>query len=199
MNIKNLPINKKTAVILVAAILLTEIIWAVKTLNLMSVITPAKPSPQIPAVYKSKPKGSIALQAPKREFKVGEKIIVAINISSLLPTDGADVILKYDPGILTVVSDGKTPVVTGNLYPSFPLNRLDSKNGQVNISGISADKAITPQGVMGWVSFTAVKSGSTIIGIDFTPGSTIDSNITESNTGKDILEEAANLSLTVLP
>lgn len=139
----------------------------------------------------------IILSASKPAVKVGESFAVSINISSRKPSDGTDIILLYDPNLLSVESTSGKPVSVGSIYPEYPINS-DDKKGRIVVSGISSSpEGIIASGLFGTVTFKAKTAGKTIIKLDFTKGSTTDSNVTESGTSSDILEAVQNADVLI--
>lgn len=140
----------------------------------------------------------IILSASKSEVKVGENFSVSINISSRQPSDGTDIILLYDPKLLSVDAgtSGK-PVAVGSIYPEYPINN-DDKNGLIKVSGISSlSESSIASGLFGTVTFKANTAGKAVIRLDFTKGSTIDSNVIESESSNDILEAVQNVEVLI--
>lgn len=165
-------------------IIAVEIIWA--GLSLLKSVSPVNEAPEalVPA---------ISLQSPKTTIKVGEKVTVDINLSSISRVDGADILINYDPKLLSA-----EPVAAGVIFRDFPVNRVDEAGGRITVSGITdASGGVLADGLFGSLEFTAKASGTTRISLEFTPGSTADSNLTESGTGKDILEKVENLEVSI--
>lgn len=186
-NIKKF-LTRKNIFMALGVVIALEIIWAGLTL--------LKPTPPVEPPAGVFPQTStISLQSSKVNLKVGEKITVEINLSSGKKVDGADILINYDPGILTA-----RPVSPGSIFSDFPLNKVDEADGRITVSGIT-DKSggVLANGLFGSVEFSAKASGTTRVSLEFTPGSTSDSNLTESGSGQDILEEISDLELNILP
>lgn len=202
MSLSGFKITKKLVFVLIGVVLFAELVWA----GIM--LTKNKtPSSGTVSVNNPLPRAavrnvsSLSLTAPKNSFKVGEDIAVQVNISSDKPTDGADIIIIYDPKKLSVVpGQGKLPVTVGNIYSDYPLNKADETMGSVLVSGITSKPGgVIPKGVFGNFTFRAKSVGQTKISFDYTPGSTIDSNVIEAKSAKDILNSVSNLELNILP
>lgn len=176
--------------IIIGIVVAVEIIWAVKSLNKNIPLPVVADPPKVASIQNA----SIILTVPKTTYKVGEKIPVSINIDSTKATDGTDVILTYNPSLLKVT----VPVAVGTIYDDYPLNSVDEKTGKVSISGISStpDGKIV-QGVFGTATFIAKALGKTIISVDFTKGSTTDSNVTETKSAKDLLGKVGNVEVEI--
>lgn len=183
-------------------VIIGELIWAY--MNFVNQSTPAttqniQNTQSAPA---EAPIGTISLTAPKTTLSVGEKLTVTINASSSgRLTDGTDLIITYDPNILSVetVGEEKRPIVISDVYSEYPSNSIDpTKPGVIAASGISSEQNGTViDGVFGSMIFTAKAPGKTTVGIQFDPNLTSESNIIETNTGKDILNKVQNLEVEV--
>lgn len=191
MNLSN--INKKYIFVIVGVVILAELLWAGWFLTKGSQVTTNGATAQVAG-------GSvISLRATKNSFRMGENIPVSVEIASDKVTDGSDIVIIYDPKMLSVVTDvAKTPVATGSLYSDYPVNKLDETAGRINVSGITSLSGGTlPKGVFGTVTFQAKQSGKVKISLDFTSGSTTDSNIIETKTAKDVLSGVNNLEVNI--
>lgn len=194
-----MKISKNIIFALVAIVLIGEIIWAGRTLT--QSISINKNGNTVPSPTKS-PENTISLKTPSKTLKVGGKAAVTIGVSSSRPTDGTDIIIKYDPNLLSVVTSSPSgiPVNVGSMYSAYPVNKLDEKNGRIVVSGIStSSEGVIPLGAFGVVVFKAKAVGKTQVALDFTPGNTVDSNIIDSKTSKDILKKVENIDFDILP
>ncbi len=180
----------KLIFIILAGVILVEIIFAVRTLT-----KPLPPTPP-PSKVTSSSKATISLAADKKIYQVGETIPVNVQIdTSGKKTDGTDLLLHFDPKALDA---SPAAIIKGTIYGEYPVTTVDTKNGIISISGISSlSKEYSGTGLFATINFTAKTKGQTSILVDFTPNLTTDSNIVETGTGKDILEQVANLSLTI--
>lgn len=189
--------NKKVLFILLGVIIVAEIAWA--SWSLFAPVSFTAPSIQQSLPPKST---SIVLSTESSQVKVGDKFNVSINISTDKKTDGTDLILIYDTSALDVelVGNPAVPIVPGNIYPDYPASSLDTEMGKIAASGISnEDGGTLANGLFGIVTFTAKKAGPTSILVDFTKGSTVDTNVTASEEGGDILESVNKLEVNILP
>lgn len=183
-------LTTKNILIFFGVVIVLELIWAGLTLLKPAARSTTQTVPALPQIT------TISLSAPKTDLKVGESIVVSINITSDKQTVGTDLVITYDPKLLTVTAAGTSPVTSGTLYSDYPLNKLD-KN-RITVSGIT-DKAegVLGNGLFGSVVFQAKEAGVAEIMVDFTPGKTTDANIIESGTSQDVLEKVNNLMLTI--
>lgn len=182
-------INKKNILMLLGVVIVVEVLWAGWTLYQ----TNRQISQTVlPPATKSQPT-QIELQTDKTSVKVGEKFTVSIYMLSDKSTDGADLIINYDPKLLLAEQ-----VILGTLYNEYPKNTIDVKESKVTVSGISTETGgIKPNGLFGSIVFTAKAPGSSGISLEFTPGSTVDTNVIEQGTGEDVLEKVNNLEVQI--
>lgn len=178
-----------------AVILVVEVAWAYATLYKGRVETTVTTPPSTQAGAK------ISLVSSQATLKVGQAVTVTTNLSSNTLSDGADVVLSYDPKMLEVVPGGsQAPVGVGSIYSQYPNNSLDVSRGIITASGISsATSGMLANGVFGTIVFRGKAAGSAPVSISFQPGATNDSNIIETATGKDVLDDVQNLQLTITP
>lgn len=184
---------RKILFIILGIIVLAEVIWAA---SMLIKPTPA-PQPQVVTTLPIEEKETFAsLTSAKNPIKVGESFDVAINISSSKITNGTDLIISFDPTKLTA-EDPSSPIVEGSVYNSYPVNNVDTKLGKITVSGISEGDGVMADGLFGTVTFKAKVAGVTTISIDFTPGSTTDSNIIDTKSGEDVLQKVQNLEVNI--
>ncbi len=141
----------------------------------------------------------IILSTAKAAVSKGEVFTVSMNVSSKNRSAGTDIILLYDSSLLSVEADNSgQPVQVGSIYQEYPVNK-DDKKGRIIVSGISSQtEGNLASGLFGTVNFKAKAAGKTAIKLDFTKGSTTDSNVTESEGSSDMLEAVQNLEVTVV-
>ena len=182
--------RRKILLTVFGIIILAEIIWAGWVF-----FKGQSQSTKIPqTAVQSKPT-QIELAANQTEVSVGEQFSVFINVSSNKETDGADLIINYNPKLLSA-----SPLTLGTLYNDYPVNKIDSSLGKITVSGISTGPTgIIPNGLFGEVVFTALSPGQAAVTLDFAPSSTVDTNVIEKDSGKDILENVKNLEVTIVP
>ena len=188
-------INKKNILILLGAVVVAELLWAGWTISQTN-----KQINQTPPAVSTPISSQIGLSSDKTAVKEGEQFTVSANILSDQATDGVDLIINYDPKLISVVQVGETnaPVILGSLYNDYPINTLDSKAGKITVSGISTQTdGIKPNGLFGSIIFKAESSGQALISLDFEAGSTVDTNIIEKGTGEDNLEKVNSLEINI--
>ena len=141
----------------------------------------------------SKSGAKIALVSEKTKYQVGENINVALRIfTGGNSSDGTDVIISYDTSFLEINVSG---INTGNIFGDYPL--ISVSQGKVAVSGIATGNVFNGIGVLANLNFKAKQTGKTNLLIDYTSGKTTDSNIIETNSGKDILDQVTNLDLVI--
>lgn len=189
-------LNRKNILLIFAIVIIVEIAWAYKSLVLNA---PAEDARRAVAVKPSPT--TVTLTASASTVKVGQKVTVSINISSQRKVAGADLIMTYDPKFLSVEPDPKgSPVTAGTIFTDYPQNILNNAAGRITVSAItSSQSGVLGSGNFGSIVFTAKSVGQTKIAVDFTPGSTTDSNVIETKTGKDVLEKVDNVDLNITP
>lgn len=190
-------VSKRIIILIIAiavVVLVIELAWAYSTLYKSSASIP-----QTQKVITDQPT-KITLSSPINTLKVGDQVTVTINLSSTRLTDGTDVIINFDPKVLTVVQTGSVPVTVGSVYTQYPNNKLDATKGIITASGISSEKnGSLASGVFGTIVFRAKSVGSTNITLVYSPDKTDESNIIETATGKDILGSVENLQFNITP
>ena len=98
----------------------------------------------------------------------GKEFTVEINLDTEKKmTDGADVILRYDPEKIEVIG-----IIPGVTYPDYPIQKIE--DGKVSITGIAASTGPFFEGkdLFASVKFKALFGGEEVVSIDFTEEST---------------------------
>ncbi len=122
-------------------------------------------------------------------FSPGSAYPVGIVVDSKTASaDGVDVIIKFDPKKVQVVGSSLSPTT---LFEKVPLNAVDNAAGTIRFSALTfSPKPVT--GILATFSFRPLASGEVGFVFDFTPGATVDSNIAEHGTAKDVLGSVEN-------
>lgn len=204
LNLSNFNLNKKILITVVGVIVLAEATWAYWTLGLPLPENLGKKNLPVTEVKKggSAPLASASLRSSKTTARVSEKIKVDINLASSRQTDGSDIIVLYNPNLLALVPVDvlRAPVKVGNIYDDYPVNSVDEQAGRITVSGITAKAGgVVPQGLFGSITFEAKAPGIAQIAFDYTKGKTIDTNVIETKTAQDVLDEVHNLELNITP
>ncbi|MCL4367076.1 cohesin domain-containing protein [Patescibacteria group bacterium] len=142
----------------------------------------------------------ISLTTDNNLVSVGQSFQVNINLHSTQPTRQTNVVVSYDPDLLAIVPQNNNMPVGGNVvYERYPINRLDSRNGRIVLSGVSAETiGVVNNGPIGSINFVAKTPGTAKISLDFTPGSTIDSYVIDFKSGNNILDRVQNLTVNII-
>ncbi len=117
-------------------------------------------------------------------------------------TDGTDVILFYDPAVLSATTSS---IKNGTIYSDYPGNSVDSNGKKISISGISSVSApFSGQGTFATINFTVVgdagSGASAALKFDFDPNDkskTTDTNVVERGTIADKLTAVTDANFTV--
>ncbi|KKR33161.1 MAG: hypothetical protein UT63_C0022G0004 [Candidatus Gottesmanbacteria bacterium GW2011_GWC2_39_8] len=129
----------------------------------------------------------ISLITTDTDVKVGDNISVDITLSGNEDTLGTDVIMIYDPVIITPIE-----VTNGSIYPTYnPAGqaRLSTK-GKIFLSGsASIGKPVPAKGTFATVTFEAKSGGRTTISFDYEKGSTSKTGIIDFK-GNDLISNA---------
>lgn len=175
-------------------VLLVLVIVVELGLGLKTLLTPLPQAGQVQSVSD----GQVILSSEKTGYKIDEEILVDIKLSTGGHTTvGTDLVLKFDPNFLEVSGDDFFE--SGKAYTDYPGVSVDNENSQIILSGIVLNDQAGFNGVsnFGTVMFKAKKTGRTRVSVEFTKGLTVDSNIIETVSAKDILGEVYNLDLNI--
>lgn len=179
----------KILFLILGAVIIGEIVWGVRSILLSS-------GQKLPTVAQMS-EGRIILDAPKANYQVGETIPLTIRVATGgKSTDATDLVLKFDPQLLESSSQN---IKLGKIYQEFAVAEVDQDSGEVKISGITSPggKGFTGIGELATVDFKALRSGKSVISVDFQKDTTFDSNIVESGTVRDILSQVFNKEVFV--
>lgn len=115
-------------------------------------------------------------------------------------TDGTDVILTYNPAVMTI---SQTDITNGKIYADYPGNSVDSTAGKVSVSGIAqVSQAFSGKGTFATLKFKInnAASGNATLKFDFDPSNktnSTDSNVVERGTVADVLSAVTDGNYTV--
>ncbi len=183
----------KIIFIVLAVVLVVEVIF-----GLRSLISPMSPSSSPTTDSQTVTDGKVSLSSVSNTYKVGDTVSLSINLDTGgHKTAGSDVILHFDSKILDATDSSS--ITKGSIYSDYSKLEVDPKLGLVTISGVSGLNQSNFQGVgvLATLNFKSKAAGQTTITLDFKPGSTTDTNLTDATSGKDILGSVANLTLTI--
>src|SRR3989338_9480143 len=146
---------------------------------------------------------TLFLSPASGSFTVGENFTVNV----LLNTAGVNIeavdiySLRYNPTILQV-QDGVTSttgvqISPGTLLPTTALNSVNATAGTIQFSQLNLEGGYyNGTGTLASITFKALAAGTSAVTIDFSPGSTSDSN-TSDTTSTDRLTGVTNGTYTV--
>ncbi|OGE14383.1 hypothetical protein A3F00_05180 [Candidatus Daviesbacteria bacterium RIFCSPHIGHO2_12_FULL_37_11] len=137
----------------------------------------------------------LSLSSVKNEFKVGEVIPVTISIDTdSQVVDGVDVVLNFDPAALEASS---ASITTGTIFPEYPVAKVEK--GIVRITAITslAGVGYSGSGIFATINFKAKQKGQAKVTVDFTKGSTTDTNIVGTEFPDDMLSEVKDLEVNI--
>lgn len=192
-NLKMSPSKKwlapKALFVVLGVVIAAEVIFAIRTL------TQPTPAP-LPRAKEVSIVASISLASNKTNYSVGDSVPIIIKVDTGgHKTAGSDVILHFDPKALE--ASGAASFVKGVIYKDYPHLEVSSK-GRVAVSGIGpADANFSGAGVLSTVNLKAKAKGVTKVTVEFTPPSSTDSNILDSESSQDILEKVEDLNLII--
>ena len=118
-------------------------------------------------------------------------------------TDSANIIIDYDDTMATITDeDGGTPgiqIATGSAYNNHASYTVDESGDRILMTGFNIATTYNSgagYGTFGSFTLTPIGAGTANFNIDFTPASTTDSNIAETVTSNDILNDVGDASFT---
>lgn len=141
------------------------------------------------------------------EFYEGRCFRVNINLhTGNQATGGADVIINYNNTNVTIVQNNcvtpATTVYPGGLYNVYPAGGNSVTSNQIKLSAYqNPGNSYTNNALAVYGYFYVLVNGpdpSFNLTFDYTPGSTVDTNIAQLGTGNDILASVENLSLKLV-
>jgi len=183
--------NPKWIFIILGIVVVVELIFGIQSLRQAPT---ASTQPSRPTTVTKPSVGRIALLG-NQSVKVGDKVMVSVEVNSPAPAEGVDVVVKFDTKALQVTD---SDIQAGKIFPKFPVAKVDP-GGIIRISGIATpgNKGFSGKGILANINFKAISPGKTTVSLDFTKGSTADSNIVSGLSATDLLEEVQNLEVTV--
>lgn len=151
------------------------------------------------------PVGNARLTMASQVAKVGEEFEVPVILhTGEDETSGVDLVISYDPAVLTVVDsaadvDG-TQIVDGKLFDFVQANRVSNSAGQIIFSTgqqpVSPPVATSDQAVA-TIRFKAIAAGESALNFYFKSGSVADTNVIRPVDGRDLLRSVQQAIITV--
>jgi hypothetical protein len=139
-----------------------------------------------------------------RRYEVGENFELGLYLSSGgRDVSGVDVIVRYDPCVLQVQdadpSRSGIQIVPGSIFPSYPLNTVDTSTGEIRVGGYGSlyEPFNGTHQLFATIQFRVIAntdSGQSYIWVDHDDFRilTVDSNATEYSVAQDILGQVFN-------
>lgn len=145
---------------------------------------------------------TLSVSPSSASVNVGDNITVQIMLDTQgQGVEGADLnALNYNPSLLSAQDSDSAisgvQVSPGTLMPNTVFNSIDVAVGKVLFSQVTAGgQSYTGQGVLAAITFQALQSGTANLSFDFSPGSTVDTNIARN--GSDVLTSVSGGVLTL--
>lgn len=196
--VKKMFSGPKIIFLLLGIILLAEVVYAVKVLTFNTPSpAPVKSSTKNNTAVEKQTAGRISLKVPKVNIVLGEVIPLSVMVDTgTYKINGADLIIRFDPKVLEATS---ASLVKGKIFDEYPLSSVEAKNGLIVISGVSSlGNNFNGIGQFATINLKAKATGRTSLAVDYKGKNiTVDSNLVEASTSKDILENVDNLELIV--
>lgn len=144
---------------------------------------------------------TLSLAPSSGQMNKGCDVTVTIELDTQgAQTDGTDVILTYNPAVLTIQ---QSDITNGKVYADYPGNSVDAATGKVSISGIAqVAEAFSGKGTFATLKFKVnpAANGTATLKFDFDPNNkskTTDSNVVERGTIADVLTSVTDGSYTI--
>jgi hypothetical protein len=174
-----------------STLLIGQSVWAVN--KLQSVAQSPQPSSSVTQIS-----SVMGLTTESTGIKVGQTFEVDLYIQ---PSQGnkvqaLDASINFNKDFLEISQ--VTPLLDDQTA-EYPQNKFDNNSGKVWISTILPQNTISEKTTIARLTFSVLKSGSTVISLNFQKGKTTDSNIVLENETTDSLDSVQGLTLDIQP
>jgi hypothetical protein len=161
------------------------------TVSSLPTTVPSTPAPSIVVLQ-----GFFKLVFDRTSVSAGDTIIASAYLSAPgIKVTGADIVLLFDPAVLSVSADA---VTGGSFFSTYPKKTVDSTRGIIKVSGFGTTGDLPATGTLfATIPFKAVKAGTTTVAFDFVKGTTNKSTIVEKGTSKNILGSVENATAVI--
>lgn len=176
------------------------------TIFIVLLVTAALVSPAVKQLSAQTSDIALTITPTSGEVMVGQQFEVTIQLdnNSGQPYDGLDVVLSYNPSELQVIDSNSSQsgiqIEPASLLPSVVRNVVNQTTGTIEFSQIaSLGQSTTNEGDVATITFEALQeTNAANVDFNFTPGSTVDSNV--SYQGTDVLASVTDAvySITTL-
>ncbi len=137
--------------------------------------------------------GTLSMSPSTGNYRVGQSFTVTIQGNSGgLALDGVDIVLHYDPLVLSVNS-----ITAGSIFPNTPVQANDPSIGEIHISSHSNGQPIVVSGSLASIQFTVIGSGQTNVTFDYNSGSNARSDMSQNGNPGQVLGSVSNATFTV--
>ncbi len=134
----------------------------------------------------------MSLSEQDEDVVVGDTVTVIITVDSKdCEIDAVDTIVHFNSEAVEVID-----IHEGTDFAMYPLKEI--KKDTIKISAL-ANIGEPVKGTIDFASFSFIanKAGETVITLAFKEGSTVDSNVVEHESGKDLLSDVKNLFVNI--
>jgi len=138
--------------------------------------------------------GALSLWPYAGNYRVGQTFSLAVQASVPVPLTGVDMVIHYDPKVLSVTSS--TP---SNIFPATLANANDPVAGEINISSVSNPGQPVNVGIsatLATIQFQVIGSGQTDVTFDYNANASDRSSMSESGVDTQILSGVYNATFT---
>jgi hypothetical protein len=182
-------------------LVLLALVIVVESISIVSNLTNKQRLARSSAVI---PKNIFAPEAKKGTMGItlnqGQTVVSSQNLkgqivfdSSSEPLAGIDVILTFDPKLITILDISPNK----DLFDQALVNLQQKDKGRIKITAYQPKKNIVGKLVLANISFRLLENQPAVIGIEFLgPDRVTDSNLVSKTTQKDILSSVQSLKLT---
>lgn len=138
--------------------------------------------------------GALSLWPYTGNYRVGQSFTLSVQASVPVPLTGVDMVIEYDPHVLSI-----TAITPTNVFPSTLVHSNDTTKGEINISSVSNPGQPVNIGVsatLANITFQVIGSGQTNITFDYNANSNAHSDMTESGVDTQILSGIYDATIT---
>ncbi len=179
---------------LIILVIVIQLVWAVRTI--INGRYTASAAPQI----KNASFGSVVLSNPNtKQVLVNSTVTTNIRINTGgHGTDSTDLIIKFNPAVLE--ASPSSFFTSGNAYREYILTEVDNKTGTIRLIGATPPntEGFVGIGNFGTLNFRAKAVGNSPLTVTLNKNSTAESNMVDTLSGNNILEQTFNTDVQVV-
>lgn len=136
--------------------------------------------------------GTLSMFPSTGTYRVNQSFNVTIQgDSGGLALNGADMVIHYDPLVLSVTS-----ITPGTIFSDTPVHSNDSGIGEIHISSDATSQPVVVSGTLATIQFTVIGSGQTNVTFDYNNSSNARSDMSQSGNPGQILGSVSNATYT---